>query len=179
MTLTPTGAAALRAELLARAHADQVARRAYLDRVAGRVLPFDEMPALWAPVHAIDRWNTARMRQVLTEHGWPGHAAAGEDGSNAAWLIVQHAPLDLQEQALALLSDAVARGDASPLNLAYLTDRVRMHRGEPQVYGTQYLGRGETLLMHEVEDPEHLDERRAAVGLGPQAEYDAFMRERH
>jgi hypothetical protein len=32
----------------------------------------------------------------------------------------------------------VARGDASPVDLAYLMDRVLMHRGEPQVYGTQY-----------------------------------------
>jgi DNA-binding MarR family transcriptional regulator len=46
--------------------------------------------------------------------------------------------------------DAVTRGDASLADLAYLTDRVLMHRGEPQACGTRYqdeeptrkLGRG-------------------------------------
>ena len=126
---------------------------------------------------SIDRANTARMRQIITVHGWPGHAMVGEDGSRAAWLLVQHAPDDLQEQALVLLGDAVRRGDASPANLAYLTDRVRMHRGEPQLYGTQYRSTKDTgLQLHQVADPELLDERRASVGLGPHAESDASMR---
>ena len=33
---------------------------------------------------------------------------------------------------------AVAAGDASPGDLAYLTDRVLVAQGEPQVYGTQW-----------------------------------------
>jgi Family of unknown function (DUF6624) len=133
-----------------------------------------------AAMMAIDRANSARMRQIITVHGWPGKSAVGEDGSYAAWLLVQHAADDLQEQALILLSDAVRRGDASPDNLAYLTDRVRMHRGEPQLYGTQYRYSPDAgLVMHEVADPERLDERRAAVGLGPHAESDARMRARY
>lgn len=156
---------ALRAELLARKDADQRARRA---------LPYRPSPAEWAVVQAVDHASTARMRQVLAVHGWPGHSLVGEDGSRAAWLLVQHGPLDLQEQALPLLAGAVRCGDASPVDLAYLTDRVRMRQGKPQLYGTQYRN-GE---LYPVEDPGRLDERRAAVGLGPHAGYDVRMRER-
>ncbi len=79
-----------------------------------------------------------------------------------------------------LLGDAVRRGDASPANLAYLTDRVRMHRGEPQLYGTQYRYTEDSGLgLYQVADPELLDERRASVGLGPHAEYDARLRAFH
>lgn len=172
MSLSPAGAAALRAELLARAAADQKARRA---------LPARQSRTMeqWAPVAAIDAANTARMRQVLAIYGWPGHALVGKDGSQAAWLLVQHSPADLQEQALELLGDAVRRDDASPANLAYLTDRVLMHRGEPQLYGTQYLAiAGSDLELCTVADPELLDERRASVGLGPHAEHDARVRAR-
>jgi Family of unknown function (DUF6624) len=117
------------------------------------------------------------MRQIITVHGWPGNAAVGEDGAHAAWLLVQHADLDLQEQALVLLGDAVRRGDASPSNLAYLTDRVRMFRGEPQLYGTHYRDAEDSgLQVHEVEDPGRLDERRASAGPWPHADYDADMR---
>jgi Family of unknown function (DUF6624) len=168
MSLTPSAAAALRAELLARVAADQKVRK---ER------PVNPTREYIAAMMAIDRANSARMRQIITVHGWPGQSVVGEDGSRAAWLLVQHGPDDLQEQALVLLGDAVRRGDASPGNLAYLTDRVRMHRGEPQLYGTQYRYSPDAgLVMHEVEDPDRLDERRAAAGLGPHAEYDASMR---
>jgi hypothetical protein len=168
MSLTPSAAAALRAELLARVAADQKARTES---------PASPTREQIAAMMAIDRANSARMRQIITVHGWPGKSAVGEDGSYAAWLLVQHGPDDLQEQALVLLSDAVRRGDASPGNLAYLTDRVRMHRGEPQLYGTQYQYTPDTgLVLHEVADPDRLDERRAAAGLGPHAESDASIR---
>jgi hypothetical protein len=168
MSLTPTAADALRAELLARVAADQKARKE---------MPADPTREQVTALMSIDRANTARMRQIIAVHGWPGHAVVGEDGAHAAWLLVQHAPNDLQEQALVLLSDAVRRGDASPADLAYLTDRVRMHRGEPQLYGTQYrYTKDAGLQLHQVADPELLDERRASVGLGPHAESDARMR---
>ena len=168
MSLTPAAAAALRAELLARAAADQQARNA---------LPPSPASEQVAALEAIDRSNTARLRQVLTVHGWPGYAMVGEDGSNAAWLLVQHATDDLREYALPLLADAVNRNDASSRDLAYLTDRIRLRRGEPQLYGTQYWFSGERgLELYQVKDPERLDERRAAAGLEPHAEYDAHMR---
>ena len=171
MSLTPSAAAALRAELLARVAADQKVRK---ERPANPTREYI------SAMMAIDRANSARMRQIITVHGWPGKSAVGEDGSYAAWLLVQHAPDDLQEQALVLLEDAVRRGDASPANLAYLTDRVRVHRGEPQLYGTQYQYTPDAgLVLHEVADPERLDERRASVGLGPHAEADARMRAFH
>jgi hypothetical protein len=44
-----------------------------------------------------------------------------------------------------------------------------MHRGEPQIYGTQYLIKDDVLTLWKVQDPEGLDERRAALGLEPGA----------
>ncbi len=85
-------------------------------------------------------------------------------------MLVQHAPPDLQEECLPLLEDAVARGDASAVDLAYLMDRVLMHRGEPQVYGTQYRVKDGVPELWTVRDPAGLDERRAALGLEPEAE---------
>ena len=56
-----------------------------------------------------------------------------------------------------------------PADLAYLTDRVLMHRGEPQVYGTQYHVSDGVLELWTVRDPAGLDQRRAALGLEPEA----------
>ena len=157
----------LAAELLERAERDQAARMS--------LTPGHEMAEWTAVVAQVDRDNTARLREIVGRHGWPGNQLAGEAGAHAAWLLVQHAPADLQEECLPLLEDAVARSDASPVDLAYLMDRVLMHRGEPQVYGTQYRVRDGMPELWTVRDPAGLDERRAALGLEPEAENRARL----
>ena len=157
----------LRTELLARADREQTARKS---------LPPAQRDQQWEQVIApVDRDNAARMRQIGADYGWPGYALAGVDGAHAAWLLVQHAPAGFQEECLPLLEDAVARGDAAPRDLAYLTDRVLMHRGEPQIYGTQYLVVDGQLSLWKVRDPDRLDQRRSALGMPPEAENRARL----
>ena len=78
----------------------------------------------------------------MASQGWPGRSLVGEEAAHAAWLLAQHADRHpaLQEQWLSLLEAAVAQGEASPIDLAHLTDRVLLARGELQVYGTQTNG---------------------------------------
>ena len=86
-----------------------------------------------------DAARTERLKEILAEHGWPTYDLVGEDGEDAAWAIAQHSDQDpaFQREALELLRAAVEAGQASPGNLAYLTDRVAVGAGEPQTYGTQ------------------------------------------
>ncbi|MFG2149019.1 DUF6624 domain-containing protein [Streptomyces sp. NPDC048696] len=156
-------------ELLRRKAADQHARGV---REHGLVAPdLDGM-------RTVDAENTTALKRITAEYGWPGRTLVGEEAADAAWLLVQHADADpdYQQHALALLRDAVLRGEAEPRHLAYLTDRCLVHRGEPQLYGTQYVTDEQGLRPHPVADPDKLDARRADVGLRPQAEYDARIR---
>ena len=50
-----------------------------------------------------------------------------------------------------------------------------MHRGDPQLYGTQYRVMDGVLELWAVRDPAGLDERRAALGLEPEAENRARL----
>jgi hypothetical protein len=152
---------ALRTELLECAGRDQAARKS---SGAGH-----DMREWAATVEPVDRANVARLREIVAEYGWPGHELVGEAAAHAAWLLVQHAPPDFQEDCLPLLEDAVARGDADARDLAYLMDRVLMHRGQPQLYGTQYLVTDGIPSLSTVHEPAGLDERRAALGLEPEA----------
>ena len=147
----------LRAELLRRMEKDQVARKA-LDPEGMR---------------AADEENLPWLRGVIAEHGWPGASLVGDDGAHAAWLLAQHADADpaFQRRCLDLLAAAVEAGEATERERAYLTDRVLLAEGEPQVYGTQVRRVGEHFEPCELGDPDGVDERRAAVGLEPLAEY--------
>jgi hypothetical protein len=119
-------------------------------------------------MEAVHVRNAARLKEIIAEHGWPGRSLVGEDGANAAWLIAQHAIGDppFQRTALGLLCEALARGEVSPAQPAFLEDRICFFEGRPQVYGTQFEPDEEGLARpYPVADPEHVDERRRAVGL--------------
>lgn len=160
----------LRDELLAMMAEDQAVR-------TGVAPPGDDRSAeeLFGQMGAVDEANSLRIREILDEHGWPGWSMVGEDGSLAAWVVIQHADrqLDLQELGLRYLHGAVDAGDASAGDLAYLVDRVRVAKGQPQVYGTQ-LGAGpdgELTPQTPIEDEANVDARRAEAGLGTLEEY--------
>ena len=160
----------LREELLALAEADQAFRRGWSS------LSQAEIRVEMEHEHA----RAARAAEIVSAHGWPGRSLVGDEGASAVWLLIQHADHDveLQERCLELMRDAVRLGETSVTELAYLTDRVCVNRGRLQVYGTQFSGSGDDYDVRPIEDREHLDERRAAVGLEPFAEYEARVRER-
>jgi hypothetical protein len=147
---------ALRAELLHRMEKDQEARRAQDE---GR---FTE----------VDAENLPWLKRLVAERGWPGSSLVGVDGAHAMWLLVQHATADpaFMRQCLDLLTAAVAAGEASRVDQAYLTDRVLLHAGEQQVYGTQLTRQGGKWVPRNLRDPDGVEERRAAIGMKPLAE---------
>jgi len=166
----------LRRELLARAEEDR--------RVRHQVSPPKGQYEVRLSEEAAEEWrrvdtgNTRWLAGILAMRGWPGRTMAGEDGARAAWLLAQHADrdLDLQRTFLEALRGAVAQGEASLANLAYLEDRVRVADGRPQLYGTQFTVTDGEFGPCPIEDPDRLDERRAEAGLDPFAAYDALIR---
>jgi hypothetical protein len=148
----------LRDELLRMAAQDQAVRRAHAD------------------TRPVDERNVERLKEIVAEYGWPRLSLVDEEGAQAAWCIAQHSPdRQFMAECLELVRAAVEAADASPTNLAYLEDRVRMFRGEPQLYGTQFVEKDGMYEPWPIEDPDGLDERRAAVCLGPFAEYERHI----
>lgn len=118
-------------------------------------------------VKNIDQSHTVRLKAIIHIYGWPGIKLIGADGSEAMWLLVQHSPdKGFQKAALEKLRQAVLRKDASSLNLAYLEDRVLMQEGKLQLYGTQWIEKGDGKhYLYPVENFGQINIRRFGVGL--------------
>lgn len=128
---------------------------------------------------SVDQLSQARLKKIVADMGWPTISMVGAEASHAAWLLVQHAPdLQFMEYCLKLM-EALPEREVSRANIAYLQDRVLMMNGKPQIYGTQFLDVGKGMQAYPIEDREHVDERRARVGLGTFAENEARLRQLH
>ena len=127
---------------------------------------------------SVDQKNTARMKEIVAEIGWPTISKVGPQGASVAWLLVQHAVHDreFQNSCLALMK-AEPVDEVEPRHIAYLEDRIRVFEQRPQLYGTQFhTDTNGELVPFPIEDPEHVDQRRAEVGLGTFASYAALVR---
>jgi hypothetical protein len=163
----------LRDELLAMAAADQDARQR-LDCHPRPSQGMSEQEFTAAEqIRAVDATNTARMKAIVQACGWPGRSLVGDDGAQAAWLLVQHADRDpaFQRLCLELLNGAVRAGEADARHHAYLTDRVLLAEGGQQLYGTQLLVADGRWQLRPLADPDRVDDRRRQVGLEPLADY--------
>lgn len=138
-------------------------------RVRDELMRAGELGGGYSPrMETVHRRNAARLREIIAEHGWPHQDLAGPDGALAAWFIAQHAigEPEFQRRALALVEEQAKQGKVPAVQEAYLFDRIAMYEGRPQRYGTQSLPCAEGRHRRwQTEDPEHLNERRAAVGL--------------
>jgi len=114
--------------------------------------------------------NAAELERMIDENGgdWLGKSLVGDDGADAAWLIVQHA-ISLSEfsrKCLRLIEKAVSENEAEAYQAAYLRDRISFFENRPQRYGTSSdWNEAGAMEVWTLEDEEKVNDFRAAVGL--------------
>lgn len=166
---------ALRAALRQRADSDQRARDVWM--ASGLRTDSKEAEA----TRQLDASNTAWLKHEIARSGFPVPAQVGAQGVSDAWLLVQHADgdPDFQAKVLGMLEPRVLEGSIPASDYAMLVDRVRLNRGKPQRYGTQFGSdpeRAGEIRLAPVEDEAHLDQRRAHMGLMPLRDYECALR---
>ena len=169
------GHLALRRELLEMARLDQEVRNALIQAGVGT-----PDPVLESRMAAVDARNRTRLRAIVEEHGWPGTDLVGTDGAGGAFLVLQHAPYDMQKELFPQVEAGYRDGVVSGPSYALLLDRVLVWEGRPQVYGSQAEPFDEWIdgepVLAPIEDQPNVDGRRAEVGLLPLAEYRALLK---
>jgi len=134
-----------------------------------------------AEMEALHLSNAHALEGIIDQIGYPTIALVGPEANDAAWLIIQHSISrpDFMRKCQLMLQSAVAENQANHIHLAYLTDRIAVLSGEPQLYGTQYDWDINGELNPQAYD--HLptvDLRRKDLGLNTVSEQTAIMRQR-
>lgn len=153
----------LRRVLLAMSDTDQAVRNAWIAHQSDTTIE--------RGMRIVDSTNDQQIRRIIGQYGWPTRTMVGSKGESAAWLIIQHADDSLQHAGLRLMQHE-GEGEVSPTELAMLDDRVRMHDKLPQRFGSQLSERPDgSYELYTLDDPAHVEERRAKAGLEPLPQY--------
>lgn len=170
--------AEVRDELLALFESDQSARTLIDDAIRQHGPESLEVKALWEKQSRADAKNLARLREIISKHGWPGRSLVGPDAAPVAFLILQHADHETQVEYLPLVKKAVEAGEFDRRQFAMLQDRILVAQDKPQIYGTQLYWDDATgkFELSPIEDEANVDARREKLGMAPLAEYVKLVR---
>ncbi|UOU97011.1 hypothetical protein MUU74_10945 [Chryseobacterium daecheongense] len=85
----------------------------------------------------IHKENARHLRQIIKQIGFPTISKVGQEGSEAAWLIIQHSISDpeLMKSSYELMLEN--QSDINLKHLAFLFDRIQLFQGKPQKFATQ------------------------------------------
>jgi hypothetical protein len=130
----------------------------------------------------IDSSNVIRIVEIINQiDGYPGKSLVGKSASESAFYVLQHAPDSIQELYYEMIIDAAMNSELDKRLAALYQDRYLMHKGEPQLFGTQIRMEFETdsLTGEQIEvtfvwpiaDTANIDALRRSVGLGNLEDY--------
>lgn len=165
--------AALRAELLAMEKADQDAR----NKCTVPDADF-QMKCLLEIAKTIDTPNTELLEKIFDTYGLPDSKLVGAEGLNAFMILLQHTTTDrLRLKAVRPIKKAFKRKELSPQDYANFIDRLRLHQGRAQLYGSGFEFKDGKMVLSKTEDLKNLDKRRRKIGLPPMSEAVKMMKE--
>jgi len=131
---------------------------------------------------SVDQRNTRILKKIIKEYGWPARGLVGKKASFNAWLLAQHADHDIRFQKRVLkLMEVLYRNnpkDIDKKNIAFITDRILVHEGKKQIFGTQfYKTKDGKLEPNLISGRKNLNKRRKEYNLPPFKEYEKAMRQ--
>jgi hypothetical protein len=151
--------------------AAELIRMGELDQTIRKAMPGASDQEFWKRMQAEDKLREDRLTRIIAEKGWPRISQVGHQAANSAWLIAQHGSPEFLKRCLPLMQAAADQHELPLSSLALSVDRVLMQEGKPQRYGSQLQMKDGRTLDYPIEDMATVDERRAAMGLEPYAQY--------
>ena len=140
--------------------------------VEGRTELIDSLILVNDIVERNDAKNIKVVDKIL-KSGLP--QGLSEESYKTIWIVIDHAPLEKQEQDLPLVEQMATEGYVGVDEYAILYDRVAMGQNRHQRYGSQLVQFGavdaQKLYVWPIEDGAKVDSLRNTVGMSPFSDY--------
>ncbi len=126
-----------------------------------------EIKALYQHMQLTDSLNLKSVDSIIEKYGWLGYNEIGSQANTALFMVVQHSNPLTWRKYLPIMAAAVKNGKARASEFALLQDRLDLHEGRKQQYGSQLFWSSayNRYFVFPLIDPESVDVRRAQVGL--------------
>ena len=140
--------------------------------VEGRTELIDSLILVNDIVERNDAKNIKVVDKIL-KSGLP--QGLSEESYKTIWIVIDHAPLEKQEQYLPLVEQMATEGYVGVDEYAILYDRVAMGQNRHQRYGSQLVQFGavdaQKLYVWPIEDGAKVDSLRNTVGMSSFSDY--------
>ncbi|TFB28484.1 DUF6624 domain-containing protein [Pedobacter alluvionis] len=123
--------------------------------------------------------NAKILNDIIDAFGYPTIDKVGKEANEAAWLVIQHSigQPQFMKKCAKLLEIAVSESKADSKSLAYLTDRIAVFEGKPQLNGTQFdWDENGNLSPNLFDELNKVNERRKSIGLNTLEEQTEILR---
>jgi hypothetical protein len=130
-------------------------------------------------MEALHNRHAKILNNIIDKIGYPTVDQVGKEANEAAWLVVQHSigQPEFMKKCAFLLEKSVAENQADAKQLAYLTDRIAVFEGRPQLYGTQFdWDENGEMNPNSFEELEIANQRRKKIGLNSLEEQTTIIR---
>lgn len=143
---------------------------AQFDEKIHQIEGMDEQEAMmehFNQMEPIRNENYKVAQSILSNCAFPDTAQIGQDNMEVFLEVLRNSDRNLIVYHYGKIKDAMESGKLDKKNFAVIQDRLLMLNGYPQIYGSQVFWD----RLHPIDEPETVNERRAAVGLKPIEEY--------
>lgn len=141
-----------------------------------------QMDKLWKIQNRIDSVNLEKVLQIIEKiEVYPGDSLVGYPTRKSAFYVLQHAPDSIQEKYLPMILKAAKNGQLDKKLAAMYHDRYLLHRGLPQIYGSQIrvnrifdsvTGKEKEIIeVYKIQDTSIVDSLRRSMRMIPLEEY--------
>lgn len=133
----------------------------------------NQFDSVLAIMKEADKSNLLKVNNIISQHGWLGPQEVGINGSQALFLVIQHADLLTQQKYIPIIREAEKKGKILSSNLAILEDRIAVREGKKQIYGSQGFTDKATgkHYIYPIIDIDNLDKRRHSMGMPSMNKY--------
>ena len=114
-----------------------------------------------------DREHQGALEEIFARYGVPTYRMVGPQAAADFITMIQHQSPEFRRKVLPGLKANVDAGQADPGSYAMVLDRSQTDAGKKQMYGANLTCDKEHPELHTgaIEDEDHVDQRRAAIGL--------------